>query len=305
MTSLPVFGVPVESKALSGQDSLLSIVQMPAGIPVGTLAIGKAGAVNAALLAASVLSLSDAGLAGGSTPGARRRPQTWPSARRTRHDDLLNRSCRLDHRHIGRRSARPHAGARRRTPRHRNATSMRPKPTAPPSPVSAARTVASYDDFAALEGLRRQGRRRHLRIRERARRYRRLPRCPAWPWRRASPPSGPRRTVIAEKTFIAGLGIPVAPFAEVSDLASLEARRQLIGSPAVLKTRRFGYDGKGQVRSRRHRSCRRPGPTSATSPPSSKASSGSTRRSPSSPRGAGRARSRSMTCRRITTRTTS
>ena len=64
MTSLPVFGVPVESKALSGQDSLLSIVQMPAGIPVGTLAIGKAGAVNAALLAASVLSLSDPALAG-------------------------------------------------------------------------------------------------------------------------------------------------------------------------------------------------------------------------------------------------
>ena len=58
MTSLPVLGVPVESKALSGQDSLLSIVQMPAGIPVGTLAIGKAGAVNAALLAAAVLALS-------------------------------------------------------------------------------------------------------------------------------------------------------------------------------------------------------------------------------------------------------
>lgn len=63
MTSLPVLGVPVESKALSGQDSLLSIVQMPAGIPVGTLAIGKAGAVNAALLAASVLALSDQALA--------------------------------------------------------------------------------------------------------------------------------------------------------------------------------------------------------------------------------------------------
>lgn len=59
MTPLPVFGVPVESKALSGKDSLLSIVQMPAGIPVGTLAIGKAGAVNAALLAASVLALND------------------------------------------------------------------------------------------------------------------------------------------------------------------------------------------------------------------------------------------------------
>ncbi|TXM69155.1 5-(carboxyamino)imidazole ribonucleotide mutase [Methylobacterium sp. WL12] len=63
MTSLPVFGVPVESKALSGQDSLLSIVQMPAGIPVGTLAIGRAGAVNAALLAAAVLALSDDALA--------------------------------------------------------------------------------------------------------------------------------------------------------------------------------------------------------------------------------------------------
>ena len=59
MTPLPVLGVPVESKALSGQDSLYSIVQMPAGIPVGTLAIGKPGAINAALLAASVLSLSD------------------------------------------------------------------------------------------------------------------------------------------------------------------------------------------------------------------------------------------------------
>lgn len=59
MTTLPVFGVPVQSKALSGQDSLLSIVQMPAGIPVGTLAIGDAGATNAALLAASVLALGD------------------------------------------------------------------------------------------------------------------------------------------------------------------------------------------------------------------------------------------------------
>ena len=63
MTPLPVFGVPVQSKALSGQDSLLSIVQMPAGIPVGTLAIGRAGAINAALLAAAVLALNDDDLA--------------------------------------------------------------------------------------------------------------------------------------------------------------------------------------------------------------------------------------------------
>jgi len=73
-TTLPVFGVPIESKALSGQDSLLSIVQMPAGVPVGTLAIGPAGAVNAALLAASVLALSD--------PELDARLESWRAARR-------------------------------------------------------------------------------------------------------------------------------------------------------------------------------------------------------------------------------
>ncbi|ETS06027.1 AIR carboxylase family protein, partial [Bartonella henselae] len=63
LTPLPVFGVPVHSQSLSGQDSLLSIVQMPAGIPVGTLAIGKAGAINAALLAAAVMAVYDNHLA--------------------------------------------------------------------------------------------------------------------------------------------------------------------------------------------------------------------------------------------------
>ena len=72
MTHLPVLGVPVQSKALSGQDSLLSIVQMPAGIPVGTLAIGEAGATNAGLLAASILALNDAGLS--------ERLQAWRTA---------------------------------------------------------------------------------------------------------------------------------------------------------------------------------------------------------------------------------
>ena len=74
MTPLPVFGVPVESKALAGQDSLLSIVQMPAGIPVGTLAIGRAGAINAALLAAAVLACPMPALPAGSTPSGRPRP---------------------------------------------------------------------------------------------------------------------------------------------------------------------------------------------------------------------------------------
>jgi 5-(carboxyamino)imidazole ribonucleotide mutase len=63
MTPLPVLGVPIESKALGGKDSLLSIVQMPAGVPVGTLAIGRSGAINAALLAAAILALEDAEIA--------------------------------------------------------------------------------------------------------------------------------------------------------------------------------------------------------------------------------------------------
>jgi 5-(carboxyamino)imidazole ribonucleotide mutase len=74
MTSLPVLGVPVESKALNGVDSLLSIVQMPAGVPVGTFAIGKAGAVNAALQAAAILALHDAAL--GARLAAWRQAQT-------------------------------------------------------------------------------------------------------------------------------------------------------------------------------------------------------------------------------------
>ncbi len=73
MTHLPVLGVPVQSKALSGMDSLLSIVQMPAGIPVGTLAIGEAGAKNAALMAAAILALSDEELS--------ERLQDWRAAR--------------------------------------------------------------------------------------------------------------------------------------------------------------------------------------------------------------------------------
>ena len=73
LTPIPVLGVPIQSKALSGQDSLLSIVQMPAGVPVGTLAIGEAGAKNAALLAAAIIANEDAELA--------ERLQAWRAAR--------------------------------------------------------------------------------------------------------------------------------------------------------------------------------------------------------------------------------
>ncbi len=85
MTRLPVFGVPVPSTALSGMDSLLSIVQMPAGVPVGTLAIGKAGAVNAALLAAAVLALADAPLAA--------RLEAWRAARTDAVADAPDRAA--------------------------------------------------------------------------------------------------------------------------------------------------------------------------------------------------------------------
>ncbi len=84
MTPLPVLGVPVESKALSGQDSLLSIVQMPGGVPVGTLAIGKAGAINAALLAVAILALNDAKLA--ARLDAWREKQTAQVAERPEHE---------------------------------------------------------------------------------------------------------------------------------------------------------------------------------------------------------------------------
>ena len=95
LTSLPVFGVPIESKALSGVNSLYSIVQMPAGVPVGTLAIGKPGAINAALLAASVLALNDAALA--KRLDAFRRKQTeavaeQPVRQGTRVSDRKSRS---------------------------------------------------------------------------------------------------------------------------------------------------------------------------------------------------------------------
>jgi 5-(carboxyamino)imidazole ribonucleotide mutase len=85
LTTLPVFGVPVESKALSGQDSLYSIVQMPPGIQVGTLAIGNAGAINAALLAASVLALNDPAL--GQRLEAWRQKQTAAVAEKPKDPD--------------------------------------------------------------------------------------------------------------------------------------------------------------------------------------------------------------------------
>jgi len=89
MTPLPVLGVPIESQALKGMDSLLSIAQMPGGIPVGTLAIGRAGAINAGLLAASIVGLGDAGVM--KRLEAWRRRQTAAVAQEPRDEDVAKR----------------------------------------------------------------------------------------------------------------------------------------------------------------------------------------------------------------------
>jgi len=86
LTRLPVLGVPIETTALGGQDSLLSIVQMPAGVPVGTLAIGKPGAINAALFAAAILAWPTRRSKPGFPPGEWRKPKRWPNGRRRRTD---------------------------------------------------------------------------------------------------------------------------------------------------------------------------------------------------------------------------
>jgi 5-(carboxyamino)imidazole ribonucleotide mutase len=116
MTHLPVLGVPVQSKALSGMDSLLSIVQMPGGIPVGTLAIGEAGAKNAGLLAARSSLCRTRTCPNACRTGAPPRAPPWPRCRKT------DAARRLHHRHSGRRPAGPDDGDGRapaRLPLHR------------------------------------------------------------------------------------------------------------------------------------------------------------------------------------------
>ena len=158
MTVLPVLGVPVATKALAGQDSLLSIVQMPAGIPVGTLAIGSAGATNAGLLAAQILALEDGAL-----------------ARFAGSVDAV-------------------------TYEFENVA------------VTTAQALASL--------------------------------VPVRPSAKALEVAQDR---LVEKEFIAALSIPVAPFRAVDSPETLGAALARLGAAAILKTRRLGYDGKGQT----------------------------------------------------------
>ncbi len=151
MTHLPVLGVPVESKALKGMDSLLSIAQMPGGIPVGTLAIGKAGAINAGLLAAAILATSDEALSRapqGVARGAdRERRRSTPNER--------SAAPRIDHRHPGRRPARPDARRRRRAARlsHPCARARRAESVA--AQTASSYTRADYHSRIVLDEARR------------------------------------------------------------------------------------------------------------------------------------------------------
>ena len=247
LTRLPVFGVPIESKALSGMDSLLSIVQMPAGVPVGTLAIGHAGAVNAALIVAA-------------QPRDDRRRARRPARRVARGADGAGRGdARIDRhramippgsddRHPRRRPARADAGAgggehglprpclRARGASCRPATSPRTSPappmtTPPPSTPSRRRSTSSptssrMSPSPPVERL--------------------AARVPVRPGARALDVAQDR---LAEKTFIAGLGgTPAAVPRRSTARADWSPRSAEIGTPAILKTRRMGYDGKGQAR---------------------------------------------------------
>ena len=244
LTPLPVFGVPVESKALSGQDSLLSIVQMPAGIPVGTLAIGRAGAVNAALLAAAVLALGDERIwPRASMPSGPSRPTPSPCAPRARADPVIAPGSTigiLGGGQLGRMIAL--AAAELGLKVHVYA----PEADSPAFDVAARHTVADYLDEEALVAF-------AASVSAVTYEFENVP-SRAAEILGAHAPLAPNALALAttqdrlkEKTFVSDLGIATATFAAVENEADLEEALRVVGQPAILKTRRFGYDGKGQV----------------------------------------------------------
>ena len=256
-TALPVLGVPVESHALKGMDSLLSIVQMPAGIPVGTLAIGRAGAINAALLAAAILA--------------------WRRAGTVRPDWMLG----------------PRGADRRRRTRQRAAG---PGVSAQATFASATFPLAPNATIGLVGGgqlgrmsamaAARLGYRCHILTREHGqsgapglagvtisdysdpvtlRAFAAAVDVISFEFENVSAegldllaslkPVRPSPAVlrisqdrVAEKRFLNAAGVATAPWRPVADLAELTAAVARFGLPAVLKTTRQGYDGKGQAR---------------------------------------------------------
>ena len=237
--ALPVLGVPVESQALKGMDSLLSIVQMPAGVPVGTLAIGKAGAINAALLAAAILATSDAALGAAARCVARGADRIGAPKRPNDRSRPAPPSAS---------SAAASSAGCWRWPRRSSATACHIFD--PPEHPCAA-------DVAGLRharALRRRGRARRFGAGVDVATYE-FENLPVGPLDGSATSCGPatalarrsRRTGRGE-SFIEDCGVPGRAVARRSrSLADLTRAFAELGTPVVLKTRRFGYDGKGQA----------------------------------------------------------
>ena len=240
-TRVPVIGVPVQTRALSGVDSLYSIVQMPKGFPVATMAIGAAGAANAGLMAAGILALQDADLAtrldawrDALPPFRMNHKMTSPLAPGSTIGILgggqLGRMLSVAAARLGYKTCIYEPGG-----------------DCPASHVANHHFQKDYDDVEALrafadavdvityefENIPTSA----LDILEEHR--------PIHPNREALRVSQDRLT---EKTFLQDLGLKTAPFANVTDAASMAQAVADIGAPSILKTRRFGYDGKGQAR---------------------------------------------------------
>ena len=249
LTTLPVLGVPVESKALKGVDSLYSIVQMPGGVPVGTLAIGRAGAINAALLAASILALADPALdqalgawrarqtrACRETPTDDPEPCDEPDPARCHDRHPRRRPARPHDRHGGRpaRLSLPHLRTRGREPGRRRRRRLHARPYEDEAALAA---FADAVDVVTLEF-------ENVPVAAVERLARHRPVRPGAEVLRVT------QDRLEEKGFVSRLGIPVTAYAPVANEADLVAARAPLGE-GVLKTTRLGYDGKGQLRIRR------------------------------------------------------
>ena len=242
LTSVPVLGVPVQSRALSGQDSLLSIVQMPAGIPVGTLAIGEAGAKNAALLAAAILANEDAAPGRAAGRLARRPHRSCRRGPAVTHPLPQGATIGIvGGGQLGRMLALAAAELGFKTHVYC------PEADCPAAQVAGAFTQAAYDDMAALDGF-------AAAVDAVTYEFENIPvptverilqAVPVMPSARALQTAQDR---FEEKSFIRACGFGVADFFDITDAGSLRAALAETGGQGILKTRRFGYDGKGQWR---------------------------------------------------------
>eukprot|EP01120_Amphizonella_sp_Union-15-10_P000172 TRINITY_DN10211_c0_g1_i1.p1 TRINITY_DN10211_c0_g1~~TRINITY_DN10211_c0_g1_i1.p1 ORF type:complete len:551 (-),score=95.59 TRINITY_DN10211_c0_g1_i1:81-1733(-) len=268
LTTIPVLGVPIESRSLSGTDSLLSIVQMPAGVPVGTLAIGTSGAVNAALLAASILTLSpnndlidknlenfrknqtdlvkeipeDKGIENFNQGSNHVRPNNH---NRNRQDPLipprliigilgggqLAKMIILDAAKLGYRCC-----------------VFCPDVDSPSFDVAWDRVVADYDDLKALDDFR-------SRIDLVTYEFENVSLKAVEHLAKGGAKIHPSPKILSicqnrieEKNFVNSVGIPTTNYASVESLEQLKESVKRIGLPAILKTNRGGYDGKGQIK---------------------------------------------------------